>query len=99
MNILKISFKRKKFFIHQRQKQVSCTCAVLVLVFLGTSALSPSAGEGICRTYNGEERTWHRVERKWIPGLEGPAVLFENHSIYLAGAVTCFGVGDAEFRS
>lgn len=46
VNILKISFKRKKFFIHQRQKQVSCMHACFVSCVLNLLQLLDLQGVG-----------------------------------------------------
>lgn len=51
VNILKISFKRKKFFIHQRQKQVSSVYARSVSCFQPFQLLVLEQGEALCHMY------------------------------------------------
>jgi hypothetical protein len=56
VNILKISFKRKKFFIHQRQKQVSFVCACFVPCVLRLLQLLVLKGmEVVCLLINRNE--------------------------------------------
>lgn len=100
VNILKISFKRKKFFIHQRQKQVSSIYACFVSCFWAVSALKSSAGEGtLPHVLTGREEHGIWWKEKGSQSPEDPAFLCIPRSAYLIGEVACFGVRDIGFRS
>lgn len=74
VNILKISFKRKKFFIHQRQKQVSsahacCVCCVV-------EASSRPSGVAFCAL--GRKGCSHQVFRPCGPLHESVGLWMEK---------------------
>lgn len=90
MNILKISFKRKKFFIHQRQKQVSSAYACFVSRFPPPQLLQRVKAVGQVQSREG--RAALRWEENGTRSPEDPAVLCRTHSACPVGEVICFGV-------